>query len=187
MPGMVLTEFGPTCQRPSVRRKLFAASAAACVYSCCASVTAAFIASLRSSIGVVPACAAIPTHSTRYQRTLWIPVTTPSAAFARSSTGPCSICSSTQEATGWRKPRCLTSAAACKAVSTAAPKVILSPSLTSRYAARRDGSTKALEPIAPGPKRLPSSLVHATTSIARCVWMPASFRAAITSSPASTP
>ena len=51
-------------------------------------------ASRRASIGVVPACRASPSNTTRNELAPTIPVTMPMSIPARSSTGPCSMWSS---------------------------------------------------------------------------------------------
>ncbi|MNN70650.1 hypothetical protein D3C81_1865200 [compost metagenome] len=83
--------------------------------------TATAIASRRTAIGVVPACAMVPAHSTRNQRTAWMPVTTPSGTAAASSTGPCSIWSSTQADIGRAIGTRSTSGLAASAASSASP------------------------------------------------------------------
>ena len=55
---------------------------------------AASPASRRMSIGVVPACAAWPPNAKRWRSTPAVPVTAATAIPSRSSTGPCSMCSS---------------------------------------------------------------------------------------------
>ena len=58
-------------------------------------------ASRRYGIGVVPACAATPVTFTSSQRIACPPVTTPIGLPWLSSTGPCSMCASKYESTGW--------------------------------------------------------------------------------------
>ncbi|SAW63955.1 Uncharacterised protein [Klebsiella pneumoniae] len=178
--------FGMTCQRPNVNRNSSSAvSPIACsmIASCS---RARVIASWRSAIGVVPACADIPWQVIWYQRTPWIPLTTASGTRRLSSTGPCSMCNSTKQAisrsgrNGMAAKRAWWSASASRNETPSTP-------IAPRWSDNLAGSTKVLEPIAPGAKRLPSSLVQITTSTGRSVTTRASLSAFRHASPAITP
>ena len=56
---------------------------------------AAASASRRRFMGTVPACPALPMTSTRSRVAPAMEVTTPTGRFSASSTGPCSMCTST--------------------------------------------------------------------------------------------
>ena len=89
-PGMTFREFGETAIVPTVARASGAASVAM-PWSVSTSRAAPTSASLRRSIGVVPACDSIPVTVTSNQRMPWTPRTTPMVLPSASRIGPCSI------------------------------------------------------------------------------------------------
>ncbi len=103
-----------------------------------------------------------------------------------SSRGPCSIWASTYDATG--KPRSRIGAGAALSVAANASfSTTPFQSFCSSMSASRSGRANAAEPMAPGWKREPSSLVQATATSGRLVVTPASSRASSASKAASTP
>ena len=90
-PGMTLRLFGCTCTMPTVPRPCGGWRWAQATTSCI-SLAATCSASLRSAIGVGPACASMPVTVQSYQRMPSTPVTTPMVLSWSSSTGPCSMC-----------------------------------------------------------------------------------------------
>ena len=93
-PATLLELFGSTTSRPTVKRST---SAGSCnrAFSAVTARTMSCMASRRRPNGAVPACALAPVSVTLNQRLPWMPVTTPMASPAASSSGPCSICAST--------------------------------------------------------------------------------------------
>ena len=85
MPGDTST--APVVARTSARRAASSRKASALR-------AAAMNASRRSSIGEAPECACAPVKRSRWRSTPKLPSTTPSGSPSRSSTGPCSMCSS---------------------------------------------------------------------------------------------
>jgi len=74
------------------------------------------------------------------------------------------------------------------AVSARASRTVMpARSLLFSISSRDAEPANTADPIAPGEKRLPSSFIHATTSMGRTVPIPASSSASRTSNPASTP
>ena len=95
--GTTLTRSGWRCIRPTVPT-WWPPMSSAIRRTSTASAAATYPASWRWSIGVVPAWLDWPVTVSSCQEIPWTPVTAPIVIPSASSTGPCSMCSSTYAA-----------------------------------------------------------------------------------------
>src|SRR5206468_2441154 len=123
---------------------------------------AAAAASRRRCIGTVPACPANPVIDTK-QRTLpAIDVTTPSGTASLSSTGPCSMCTSTKPSSVRGSRTALGIAAGSNPPATMACRIVIPSASTLSSTAGSNRPASARLPRSVDLKRTPSSSAKAT-------------------------
>jgi len=174
-----MTAAVPTTPRPA---RFVASSRTA--RTTCAAVTSA---SRRPPMGVVPECAAVPSTVTLSRMGAAMASTTPTGMPACSSTGPCSMCSSTKalSSAGRRAHsprRSRSSPSAARACASVTPPW----SCSVRQASRRARPAMALLPRVPTEKRADSSPRKQITS-SGCRRGPAPRRRRTAARPPTTP
>ena len=184
-PGMTLIAPGKASSCPTVATRsgvLRASVSIANTHS-----DAAANASLRRFIGTVPACPATPWISTTKRLAPLIAVTTPTANPSASSTGPCSMCSSTKAATS---SRCRAAWATLRGSSpncSIAFRMLMPSRSVLSSVAKSNVPAIARLPSSVAEKRTPSSSAKPATSIANGSLVPLAFSACTHSMAATTP